>query len=117
MSAILVRNLVKRYGDLTAVKGISFNVNWGEIFGFLGPNGAGKTTTIRMLCGLARITSGEAYVAGHSVKKELKEVKRSIGVVPDVSNLYYELTAYDNLLFSGEMFGLKRDERDQAIMQ
>jgi len=111
MDAIVVENLTKYYGDLLAVNGISFSVRWGELFGFLGPNGAGKTTTVRMLCGLTRISSGEAYVAGYSPIRELKLVKKVIGLVPDTSNLYPELTCWDNLIFTGEMYGLRREER------
>jgi len=111
MDAIVVENLTKYYGDLLAVNGISFSVKWGELFGFLGPNGAGKTTTVRMLCGLTRISSGEAYVAGYSSLRELKLVKKVIGLVPDISNLYPELTCWDNLIFTGEMYGLGRGER------
>ena len=111
MDAIVVENLTKYYGDLLAVNGISFSVKWGELFGFLGPNGAGKTTTVRMLCGLTRISGGEAYVAGYSPIKELKLVKKVIGLVPDTSNLYPELTCWDNLIFTGEMYGLRREER------
>jgi len=111
MDAIVVENLTKYYGDLLAVNGISFSVKWGELFGFLGPNGAGKTTTVRMLCGLTRISSGEAYVAGYSPIRELKLVKKMIGLVPDISNLYPELTCWDNLIFTGEMYGLRREER------
>ena len=111
MDAIVVENLTKYYGDLLAVNGISFSVKWGELFGFLGPNGAGKTTTVRMLCGLTRISSGETYVAGYSPIRELKLVKKVIGLVPDTSNLYPELTCWDNLIFTGEMYGLRREER------
>lgn len=111
MDAIVVKNLTKYYGDLLAVNGISFSVKWGELFGFLGPNGAGKTTTVRMLCGLTRISSGEAYVAGYSPIRELKLVKKAIGLVPDTSNLYPELTCWDNLIFTGEMYGLRKEER------
>ena len=117
MDAIVVNGLTKYYEELLAVNKISFRVKWGEIFGFLGPNGAGKTTTIRTLCGLAKISSGSVYIAGCSLAKDLKCVKRSIGVVQDVSNLYYELTAMDNLLFSGEMYGLKREERKRRALE
>ena len=105
------RRLFKKYGDLVAVNGINFCVKRGEIFGFLGPNGAGKTTTVRMFCGLARITAGEAYIDGYSVTKEGKKVKKLIGVVPDISNLYSELTCLENLLFSGEMYGVPKRKR------
>ena len=105
------RGLFKKYGDLVAVNGINFCVKRGEIFGFLGPNGAGKTTTVRMFCGLTRITAGEAYIDGYSVKKDGKKIKRIIGVVPDISNLYSELTCLENLLFSGEMYGVPKRKR------
>ncbi len=117
MDAIIVEELTKYYGNLLAVNKISFRVKWREIFGFLGPNGAGKTTTIRMLCGLAKISNGSAYIAGCNLAKDLKCVKKSIGVVQDVSNLYYELTAMDNLLFSGEMYGLNRKERKERAIE
>ena len=90
-----------------AVKGISFCVKKGEIFGFLGPNGAGKTTTVRMLVGLTTITSGRAEICGYDITRHSKRVKRLIGVVPDISNLYSELTCYQNLLFSAKMYGVK----------
>ena len=104
-------DLVKKYDGFTAVKGINFCVKSGEIFGFLGPNGAGKTTTVRMFCGLTRITAGEAYIDGYSVAKEGKRVKKIIGVVPDISNLYSELTCFENLIFSGEMYGVPKRKR------
>ena len=107
MNAILeVNNLVKKYGDLTAVKGISFDIKEGEIFSLLGPNGAGKTTTISILSTLLSPTSGDATVCGHSVIKDPMEVKRSIGVVPQEIALYEELTAMENLIFWGKMYGL-----------
>jgi len=114
--AVEARNLTKYYGSLLAVDHISFEVREGEIFGFLGPNGAGKTTTIRMLCGLSKISDGTAYVNGYDVKKEKTKVKGSIGVVPDISNLYPELTCYDNLNFSAEMYGVPKSERKERIM-
>ena len=106
MSEPIIRaiNLTKRYGDFTAVDGISFEVRKGEIFGFLGPNGAGKTTTVRMLSGLTTITGGEAYVNGYDVRREKVKVKRSIGVVQDVSNLYEELTVEENLRFLARLY-------------
>ena len=114
--AVEARNLTKYYGSLLAVDHISFEVREGEIFGFLGPNGAGKTTTIRMLCGLSKISDGTAYVNGFDVIKEKIKVKASIGVVPDISNLYPELSCYDNLNFSAEMYGVPKSERKERIM-
>ena len=107
MSAILeVNNLVKKYGDFIAVKGISFDIKEGEIFSLLGPNGAGKTTTISMLSTLYAPTAGDATVGGHSITKDPMAVKHLIGVVPQEIALYEDLTAYENLVFWGQMYGL-----------
>jgi ABC-2 type transport system ATP-binding protein len=105
-SILEVHNLVKRYGDFTAVKGISFDIKEGEIFSLLGPNGAGKTTTISMLSTLYAPTSGDATIGGHSVTKDPMAVKQVIGVVPQDLALYEELTAQENLIFWGQMYGL-----------
>ncbi len=101
-----VNNLVKRYGDFTAVKGVSFDIKEGEIFSLLGPNGAGKTTTISMLSTLYIPTSGDATIAGHSITKDPMAVKQVIGVVPQEIALYEDLTARENLIFWGRMYGL-----------
>ena len=107
MKAILeVKNLVKKYGDLTAVKGISFDIKEGEIFSLLGPNGAGKTTTISILSTLYAPTSGEATIGGHSITKDPMAVRNLIGVVPQELALYDDLTARENLIFWGQMYGL-----------
>jgi ABC-2 type transport system ATP-binding protein len=107
MTAILqVQNLVKKYGDFTAVKGITFDIKEGEIFSLLGPNGAGKTTTISMLSTLYTPTAGDATIGGHSITKNPMAVKQVIGVVPQELALYEELTARENLIFWGQMYGL-----------
>lgn len=107
MPAILeVNNLSKKYEEILAVKGISFIINQGEIFSLLGPNGAGKTTTISMLSTLFRPTSGDATIGGFSITKEPMEVRRLIGVVPQDLALYEDLTAMENLVFWGQMYGL-----------
>ena len=107
MTAILeVKQLVKKYGDFTAVNGVSFDIKEGEIFSLLGPNGAGKTTTISMLSTLYVPTSGEATIGGHSITKEPMAVRNLIGVVPQDLALYEELTARENLVFWGQMYGL-----------
>ncbi len=106
-----VEGLTKTYGPLTAVDHISFKVQTGEVFALLGPNGAGKTTTIRMLTGLTRPTSGRARVLGLDLARELPRIKKQIGVVPEQSNLYDELTARDNLLFVASLYGVPRRER------
>lgn len=101
-----VNNLVKKYGEKAAVKGISFTVESGEIFSLLGPNGAGKTTTISMLSTLYTPTSGDATIGGHSVTREPMAVRRLIGVVPQDLALYEDLTARENLAFWGQMYNL-----------
>jgi len=107
MQAILeVNNLVKKYGDFTAVKGVSFEIREGEIFSLLGPNGAGKTTTISVLSTLYAPTSGDATIGGCSVARQPMEVRRLIGVVPQELALYDDLTARENLAFWGQMYGL-----------
>lgn len=116
-NVIEVTGLTKTYAggkgqaSLVAVAGIDFAVREGEVFGFLGPNGAGKTTTIRMLTGLTRPTSGEARVMGLDLARDLARVKKRIGVVPEASNLYDELTALDNLVFAMQLYGVPRAER------
>jgi ABC-2 type transport system ATP-binding protein len=110
-----VHNLVKKYGDFTAVKGISFDIKEGEIFSLLGPNGAGKTTTISVLSTLFSPTSGDATIFGHSVTREPLAVKREIGVIPQEIALYEDLTALENLQFWGRMYGLTGKELSTRI--
>ena len=100
------QNLVKKFGDFTAVNGISFNIQEGEIFSLLGPNGAGKTTTISMVSTLFEPSSGEAFIGGHSILKAPMKVRELIGVVPQELALYEDLTARENLSFWGQMYGL-----------
>jgi ABC-2 type transport system ATP-binding protein len=101
-----VHDLVKKYGEFSAVKGISFDIQEGEIFSLLGPNGAGKTTTISVLSTLYSPSSGDALVGGHSVAKEPMAVRNLIGVVPQDLAIYDDLTARENLTFWGQMYGL-----------
>jgi len=108
MSAIDVRGVEKSYGDFKALKGINFSVNTGEIFGFLGPNGAGKTTTIKIVTTMLPPDKGEAYVLGHSVTDESKEVRRKIGVLPESFGFYEEMTALGYLIFNGSFY--RKDE-------
>jgi ABC-2 type transport system ATP-binding protein len=105
-SILEVNNLVKKYGDFTAVNGVSFDIKEGEVFSLLGPNGAGKTTTISMLSTVYRPTSGDALIGGHSITKAPLAVKQVIGVVPQEIALYEDLTARENLIFWGQMYGL-----------
>jgi len=111
MNAIEVKNLTKQFGDLTAVNHISFEVKKGEIFGFLGPNGAGKTTTIRMLTGLTEPSEGTATIMGHDIRKEPFRAKECFGIVPEVSNVYDDFSAWNNLMFAGELYGISRTRR------
>jgi ABC-2 type transport system ATP-binding protein len=101
-----VKKLEKNYGDFKAVKGITFDIREGEIFSLLGPNGAGKTTTISMLSTLYSPTAGDASIDGHSVSREPMAVRQVIGVVPQDLALYEDLTARENLMFWGQMYGL-----------
>jgi len=110
-NAIEVSSLTKRYGHVTAVNAMSFQVARGEVFGLLGPNGAGKTTTIRMLTGLTKPTTGTAKVAGRDCVRESLAVKQRIGIVSEVSNLYNEMSAWDNLMFIGELYGVDKPTR------
>jgi len=99
-------NLTKHYGELLAVDHINFEVKKSEIFGFLGPNGAGKTTTTRILTGLIKPDDGKAFVAGYDVSKNPIEAKQRVGVVPEVSNAYVDLTAWENLALIGGLYGV-----------
>lgn len=112
---IEVRDLTKSYGEILAVDRISFEVNEGETFGFLGPNGAGKTTTIRMLTGLSKPTAGTARILGYDVESEAVKAKKRVGVVPEASNLYDELSASDNLMFMAQLYGVPRGMRREKV--
>jgi ABC-2 type transport system ATP-binding protein len=115
--AVLVDDLVVRFGEIEAVAGVSFAVAAGEVFGLLGPNGAGKTTTIRVLTTLLRPTNGRAFVAGHDVEREGLAVRRSIGYVPQAISIDGALTAAENLEFYGRVTGVPRRERRDRIAQ
>jgi ABC-2 type transport system ATP-binding protein len=108
-------NLTKRYGGITVVKGISFSVARGEIFGVLGPNGSGKTTTILMMLGLTDVTDGQVRVLGRNPAREPLEVKRWVGYMPDQVGFYDNLSAGDNLRYTARLIGLDRDEREEKI--
>ncbi len=118
--AIAVRDLVKNFDQVKAVRGVNFEVALGEVFGFLGPNGAGKTTTINMLCTLAKPTAGEAWVAGHNVVTERDDVRRHIGLVFQDPTLDGYLTAAQNLKLHAELYGVRSDlvaPRMQQVME
>jgi ABC-2 type transport system ATP-binding protein len=114
MNAIEVSQLTKLYpavkgnAPVCAIDRINFRVGEAEVFGFLGPNGAGKTTTIRMLTGLTRPTSGSARVLDFDLSADVTRIKKHIGVVPELSNLYDELSAFDNLVFAMQLYGVPR---------
>jgi len=110
-NVIQVTQLTKHYPPVRAVDGIDFTVRQGEVFGFLGPNGAGKTTTIRMLTGLTRPTAGSAHVLGFDLATDVTRIKKRVGVVPESSNLYGELSAFENLIFSMQLYGVPRRQR------
>jgi len=110
MDIISVKNLVKKFEDVTAVDNISFTVKKGEIFAFLGPNGAGKTTTIHILTTLLKPTEGTAIVAGHDVREDSAEIRKRIGIVFQDSSLDRELTAYENMYIHGKIYNV--DGRD-----
>jgi ABC-2 type transport system ATP-binding protein len=116
-NAIEVKELTKFFGSLSAVDHVNFEVRSREIFGLLGPNGAGKTTTIRMICGMLRPTSGTVVIAGFDISQKPQEVKRRIGLVPDISNLFGELSGRVNLEFMGKLYGLDKKTRKERIDQ
>ena len=112
MNALSIQGLAKRFGDVQAVSDVSVEVAEGELFGFLGPNGAGKTTTINMLTGLARPDAGTIRIAGIDCTGNPKAAQHLTGVVPDESNLYPELTGFQNLSFCAALYGIPKKERE-----
>ncbi len=117
--AVRAENLSRRFGDFTAVAGISFSVERGEIFGFLGANGAGKTTAIRMFCGLLAPSDGEAWVDGLPVSRKSEQIKRRIGYMSQRFSLYDDLRIEENLEFYGGIYGMETvrlRERAQELM-
>src|SRR5438876_11292553 len=115
MAAIDVRNTVKQFATFTAVKGITFDVAEGEIFGLLGPNGAGKSTLIRMLTTLLVPTSGTALVNGFDIVKQSDGVRESIGVIPQAMTSDLELSVEENLLIFAKLYGVPREKRARLI--
>ncbi len=113
--AIEVRNIVKRYGQFTAVDGVSFDVGKGEIFGLLGPNGAGKSTLIRMMTTLLEITDGAAIIDGFDVSKEPDKARRHIGVIPQAMTSDGDLTVWENLSIYSKLYGIGAVERERSI--
>jgi ABC-2 type transport system ATP-binding protein len=116
-AAIVVENIVKRYGAFEAVGGISFEVADGEIFGLLGPNGAGKSTLIRMMTTLIPVTEGRAVIAGHDVSREPDAVRRIIGVIPQALTSDIDLTVEENLSIYAKLYEVPKDEREQSMTE
>jgi len=116
-TAFEVSHLTKRFGDVVAVNDISFSVRQGELFGFLGPNGAGKTTTINMLTGLARLDAGTINISGIDCTRNPKAAQHLVGIVPDESNLYPELSGFDNLCFCAALYGIRKNERQKRARE
>jgi ABC-2 type transport system ATP-binding protein len=114
-AAIKVDKIVKRYGDFEAVKGVSFEVAEGEIFGLLGPNGAGKSTLIRMMTTLIPVTAGHAIIGGHDVVKDSDAVRRMIGVIPQALTSDPDLTVDENLLIYAKLYGVPRGQREKNM--
>jgi ABC-2 type transport system ATP-binding protein len=114
-SAIQVVDIVKRYGNFTAVDGVSFAVAEGEIFGLLGPNGAGKSTLIRMMTTLLEITSGAAYIEGFDVSKDADKARRAMGVIPQAMTSDGDLTVWENLSIYSKLYGISTAERERSI--
>jgi len=111
--AVEVTELTKKFGDFTAVDGVTFNIRRGQIFGFLGPNGAGKTTTIRMLLGLLRPTAGQASVLGYDIVRQAEEIRKHIGYMSQRFSLYRDLTVSENLDFYGRTYGVRGERLRQ----
>jgi ABC-2 type transport system ATP-binding protein len=112
MLAVDAHDLVKMFGSLRALNKVSFSVHEGETFGFLGPNGAGKTTTIRILTGITRATSGTATIFSYDIENETLRARQSMGIVPETSNVYDDLTAWQNMIFTAELYHVARAERE-----
>jgi len=117
LKAIEVKDLTKYYGRFCAVDHITFEVEKGEFFGFLGPNSAGKTTTIQMLTGLSEPSEGTASIMGYDISRDPFHAKEHFGVVPEVSNIYEDLTAWDNLMFAGELYGMPKSARSRRALE
>ena len=112
---IEVKNLVKKYGNHTAVKGISFKVDTGKIYGFLGPNGAGKSTTMNIMTGCLAATEGQVLINGHDIFTEPKEAKKCIGYLPELPPVYMDMTPLEYLQFVGKARGVKKSELSYQI--
>ncbi|MBU3136216.1 ABC transporter ATP-binding protein [Clostridium gasigenes] len=116
MNILEIRELSKEFGDFKAVDGINLTVKQGEIYGLLGPNGAGKSTIINMICGLLSKSSGEIFILNKNAQKNSNDIKREIGIVPQEIAIYEDLTALENVIFFGSIYGLKgKDLKEKAM--
>jgi ABC-2 type transport system ATP-binding protein len=113
MHAIEVTNLTKRFGDILALDSVSFRVDVGEVFGYLGPNGAGKTTTIRILTGITTPTGGSATLFGRDIVTDTLRARRQMGIVYETSNVYDDITAWQNMMFAGELYHVGKRDREE----
>src|ERR1043165_965378 len=113
--AIEINKLTKRFGNFTALDDLSLVVKYGEIFGLLGPNGSGKTTTINIISGLSKPTSGQVVVLGHEIIKDIHKVHAALGAVPQETALYEELSAWTNMSFHADLYGVVGSDRDKRI--
>ncbi len=116
-SIVNARGLTKQYAKVLAVDHLYLEVFEGEIFGLLGPNGAGKTTTIRMLTGQTTPTLGDATVANYDIIREPTKAKKQIGVIPDISNVYEEMSAWDNLIFAAQLYSIPKNEQEKRAKE
>jgi ABC-2 type transport system ATP-binding protein len=110
--AIVAEGLTKRFGNLVAVDDVNLQVHEGEVFGYLGPNGAGKTTTIRMLTGIIEPDAGSVIIGGIDLIRHPLQAKMKLGCIPEVGNVYQDLSAWENLDLMGRFYGLTRRERE-----
>ena len=116
-AAIEINKLTKRFGNFTAVDDLSLVVEYGEIFGLLGPNGSGKTTTINIVSGLSKPTSGQVMVLGHDIMKDTRAVRAALGAVPQETALYEELSAWTNMSFHADLYGVRGPDRNRRISE
>ena len=114
---IVIKDLVKRFGDVTAVNGLNLEIRKGEFFGFLGPNGAGKTTTISILCGLIAPSKGTAYFDGLDVKKDMDKIKHRIGVCPQEAAVFKFLSGRENLELFGTLYGMEKQAMNDRVTE
>lgn len=112
---IEVKNLVKKYGNHTAVDHLNFTIEEGHVYGFLGPNGAGKSTTMNIMTGYLGATEGEVLINGHDILKEPEEAKKQIGYLPELPPLYMEMTVHEYLEFVAELKGIAKNKREESI--